>query len=322
MKKIVVLVDRVGRSIDDSAFELATAARSAAGASVVGVLAGHDLASYGAELARWFDEVVLVDDARLAVPDGDAWAAALAPLLRAEAADCVLAAHTNHGLDYAPALSVRLDLALVSDCLSVDLSGPAVTAVRPVHGGKVHARVAVDPAAGGCLVTLRPGTVRAGACPERGGTVRHAALPAGFAPRRRFVETVAGDAGEVDITQADRLVAVGRGIEDAESLDLVRDLAAALGAEVACSRPVVDKQWLPKSRQVGTSGKSVKPKLYVALGISGSFQHLGGLKGDPFVVAVNKDPKAPIFSVADVGIVGDLYEVVPALTAKLQSLKG
>ena len=126
----------------------------------------------------------------------------------------------------------------------------------------------------------------------------------------------------MDITKADVLVSVGRGIEDADNLELVFELAQSLGAEVSCSRPIVDAKWLEKARQVGTSGKTVKPKVYLALGISGSFQHLGGLKGAPFVVAINKNAKAPIFQVADVGVVEDILEFIPALTEKLKSLKG
>lgn len=319
MKTVIVLLDRSGDALDDTARELATVARGAGDVRVTGVLLGHGLGPALAEAVRWFDEVVAVDDPALAVPDGDLAAAVLAPLLKRENAGCILAAHANHTMDFVPALAVRLDLPLVTDCLSVDLSGDTLTAVRPAYGGKVHARVATPASAAATMVTVRPGAAPAGACPEAGGSVRSEALPAGLTPRRRFVETVAGDAGEVDISQAERLVAVGRGIEDEESLELIRALAEALGAEIACSRPVVDKQWLPKSRQVGTSGKTVRPKVYVAVGISGSFQHVGGIKGDPYLVAINRDPKAPIFSVADVGVVGDLYDVVPALTEALRS---
>jgi electron transfer flavoprotein alpha subunit len=135
---------------------------------------------------------------------------------------------------------------------------------------------------------------------------------------RRFLETVQAEIGDVDITKADVLVSIGRGIEDEENIELAHELAEAMGAEVSCSRPIVDAKWLEKARQVGTSGKTVKPKVYLALGISGSFQHLGGLKGSPFIVAVNKNPKAPIFQVADVGIVEDILEFMPALTEKIQ----
>jgi electron transfer flavoprotein alpha subunit len=155
-----------------------------------------------------------------------------------------------------------------------------------------------------------------------GGAVKNEALPADFAPRRRAVRTVEPEAGDVDITQAELLVAVGRGIDEEENLELVQSLADAMGAVVCASRPVVDKGWLPKSRQVGTSGLTVRPKLYLAVGISGSFQHMGGIKGAPYLVAINKDRAAPIFGVADVGIVGDLFEVVPALEEAIKNAKG
>ena len=128
--------------------------------------------------------------------------------------------------------------------------------------------------------------------------------------------------GDVDITKSDVLVSVGRGIEDEDNLEIIFDLAKAMGADVSCSRPIVDAKWLEKSRQVGTSGKTVKPKVYLALGISGSFQHLGGLKGAPFIVAVNKNAKAPIFQAADVGIVDDILDFVPELTDKINEIKG
>jgi electron transfer flavoprotein alpha subunit len=135
---------------------------------------------------------------------------------------------------------------------------------------------------------------------------------------RRFLEIVEAEVGDVDITKEDVLVSVGRGIEDQDNIEIADELAKAMGAVVSCSRPIVDAKWLEKSRQVGTSGQTVKPKVYLALGISGSFQHLGGLKGNPFIVAVNKNPKAPIFQVADVGVVEDLLDFVPVLTEKLQ----
>ncbi|UCE56398.1 MAG: electron transfer flavoprotein subunit alpha/FixB family protein, partial [Desulfobacterales bacterium] len=135
---------------------------------------------------------------------------------------------------------------------------------------------------------------------------------------RQFLEIVEADVGDVDITKEDILVSVGRGIEDQDNIEIAEELAKAVGGVVSCSRPIVDAKWLEKSRQVGTSGQTVKPKVYLALGISGSFQHLGGLKGNPFIVAVNKNPKAPIFQVADVGVVDDLLEFVPVLTEKIQ----
>jgi electron transfer flavoprotein alpha subunit len=135
------------------------------------------------------------------------------------------------------------------------------------------------------------------------------------------VEVVKAEAGDVDITREDVLVSVGRGIGEQDNLSLVDELAEAMGATVCCSRPIVDAKWLDKGRQVGTSGQTVKPKIYLALGISGAFQHLGGLKGSPFIVAVNKNPKAPIFQAAQVGVVADLMELLPELTEQIQKAR-
>jgi electron transfer flavoprotein alpha subunit len=136
--------------------------------------------------------------------------------------------------------------------------------------------------------------------------------------KRKYLETVQAAVGDVDITKSDVLVSVGRGIEEQDNLELIFELAKAMGADVSCSRPIVDAKWLEKSRQVGTSGQTVKPKVYLALGISGSFQHLGGIKGNPFIVAVNKNPKAPIFQVAEVGVEANIIEFVPELTAAIK----
>ena len=142
-----------------------------------------------------------------------------------------------------------------------------------------------------------------------------------LAAARRFLEVVQAEVGDVDITKEDVLVSVGRGIEDQDNIEIADELAETIGAVVSCSRPIVDAKWLEKSRQVGTSGQTVKPKVYLALGISGSFQHMGGLKGNPFIVAVNKNPKAPIMQVADVGVVDDILDFVPVLTEKIQEGK-
>ena len=170
------------------------------------------------------------------------------------------------------------------------------------------------------MPTWGPGMVslRRSAEPSSAGTRR--AEAGDLSCGRRFLEVVEAEVGDVDITKADVLVSVGRGIEDEENIEIAEELAEAIGAVVSCSRPIVDAKWMEKSRQVGTSGQTVKPKVYMALGISGSFQHLGGLKGSPFIIAVNKNPKAPIFQVADVGVVDDILEFVPELTEKIQEL--
>jgi electron transfer flavoprotein alpha subunit len=139
--------------------------------------------------------------------------------------------------------------------------------------------------------------------------------------KRRYLTTVVAEAGDVDISKEPVLISIGRGIQEKDNIGIAEELAEAMGAVVSCSRPVVDAKWLPKSRQVGSSGQTVKPKIYLACGISGSFQHLAGLKGNPFIVAINKNPKAPIFQVAEVGIVTDMLEFLPELTNKIRAMK-
>jgi len=324
MARILVIAERVKGRIDDSAWELLTAARALAGegGKTAAGLLGSDLAALATELARGFDEVFVFDDPRLAQPDAEADGAALRALLERERFDALLAPHTNCMIDTMPALAVRLGAPLLADCVELEWRDGQLCGVRTVYGGKVHARVSAAKSERGYMATVRGGAFPAAMPGSVAGAVRAEHLPEGFAPRRRSLRTLEPEAGAVDISAAERLVAVGRGIEAQENLALVEKLAQALGAELCASRPVVDKGWLSKSRQVGTSGVSVKPKLYLAVGISGSFQHMGGIKGAPYLVAINKDRSAPIFGVADVGIVGDLFEVVPALEAAVRKARG
>lgn len=320
-KKILAIVDRARGGLDESAWELLTAGRELAdGGTVAAALLGHEVGELGAELAKGFDDVYVFDDAQLADPNGEADAAALLPLFEREGFDVVLAPHTNRGIDLVPGLSVKRGAPLLADCFALAWKGEELTGIRTVYGGKVHATVTAAPSANGFMATVRGGAFAA-ATPEGGGTVHAEALPGDFAPRRTVLRTLEPEAGEVDITAAEILISVGRGIEDEENLEIAESLAEAMGGVVCCSRPVVDKGWLPKSRQVGTSGLTVSPKVYIAAGISGSFQHIGGLKGAPYVVAINKDAAAPIFGVADVGIVGDLLEVLPALEDEIKKAK-
>jgi electron transfer flavoprotein alpha subunit len=326
MRKILVVVERSRGALDETAFELHSAAKELGEPAVAAVLMGEDLAAPKAELVRWFDEVHVFEDPRLAQPDGDFQARLLAPFVQREQPLATLVPHTNTGMELAPMLAARVDAPLIADAVTMEVAGETagghVRALRMVLAGKVQARVSATGGPCGVILSVRPGAFTPlDRPPEAGGTVHSEAVPADVSPRRRFVETVTPDPSAVDISQAEVLVAVGRGIEDEENLDEVRSLAEAMGAEVACTRPVVDKKWLEKSRQVGTSGVTVKPRVYLALGISGSFQHMGGIKGGPFIAAINKDPAAPIFDVADVGVVGDILDLVPLLEEKIRERK-
>lgn len=237
--------------------------------------------------------------------------AGLAPAL-------VLMPHSSQGLDLAPALAGRLDAPLITDCVGLDWQGGALAARRLVYGGKVAESLTLKPA------PLVVATLQAGAfAPAPAGAASASAKVrlTDLAPRhaRRFLGYLKGAAEDVDIAAADILVSVGRGIGGEDNIPLAQALADALGATLSCSRPVADAGWLPKSRQVGTSGKTVRPKIYLALGISGAFQHQAGMKGAGTIIAVNKDPRAPILQVAHYAIVEDLFKVLPALTAAVKA---
>ncbi len=314
MREVLVILE----DLTDGAAELAAAARTIPDAQITA-------AAFGAEAGDWtaaFDRVLQFPASTSQTWDAEFIAACLQPWIEANQPYLVLIQHTNNGLDLAPWLAARCDRPLLADCLSLEHREQGLAAVRTWFGGKVRARVAAENSDQGYFASIRPGAFDAADCGSGTAEIIPMEAPDGYQARRRYVETVSPEAGAVDITQAEVLVAVGRGIEEEENMEVVEALAEAMGAELACTRPVVDKQWLDKSRQVGTSGLTVKPRVYLAVGVSGSFQHLGGVKGGPFMVAINQDPAAPIFASADVGVVGDLFDLVPLLDEKISERKG
>jgi electron transfer flavoprotein alpha subunit len=324
MAQIFAYTVHKGGVIDDTAAELMVAARKMdAGAQVTAIVAGsgNDLDSACQAAAKIYPQVWKFGHADLAYPNAEAIRKLLVQNLPADA--LVLMAHDTFGMDLGPGLAIKLDSAYVADVAGIDaVDNDTLKLVRQEFAGMAHTHVACG-IAKGAVLTLRPGAFQPESEPAGaadGQVVDQSDKVGDLGSQRRFVEVVQAEVGDVDITKADVLVSIGRGIEDQENIELAQELAEAMGAVVSCSRPIVDAKWLEKSRQVGTSGQTVKPKVYLALGISGSFQHLGGLKGSPFIVAVNKNPKAPIFQVADVGIVEDILELMPELTEKVQSL--
>ena len=308
---------------DDSALELAAAAGniypdSSMTAIVTG--AGADLDAVCNEVARSYQEVWKFDHDALAYPNAEAIRKLLVAVLPQNAV--LLAVHDTFGMDLCPGLSIKLDAVFAADIVEIEgLEGNILSVIRQEYSGQVSTHVTCD-IANGAVLNVRPGVFQPDESGSASGQVidKSSEVP-DLALGRRFLEIVEAEAGDVDITKEDVLVSVGRGIEDQDNIELAEELAEAMGAVVSCSRPIVDAKWLEKARQVGTSGQTVKPKVYLALGISGSFQHLGGLKGKPFIVAVNKNPKAPIFQMADVGIVEDLLDFVPVLTEKIHEGK-
>jgi electron transfer flavoprotein alpha subunit len=230
----------------------------------------------------------------------------------------VLMLHDDFGIDVGPGLSVKCNAAYVADVIGIEhVERSLLRVICQEFGGQLNSRVICDTSTG-AVITIRPGTFRTEALVPRSGRIIEQSVVIPERRTRRYVTTLPAPAGDVDITRYDVLVSVGRGMQKQENIALAQELADEMGAALSCSRPVVDAKWLDKSRQVGTSGKTVKPKVYLACGISGQFQHLAGLKGNPFIIAINKNPKAPIFSVANVGAVADVLEVLPAMTAKLR----
>jgi len=308
---------------DDTALELVKAAGKIYPDSPVTAIvtgAGADLDAVCNQVAATYQEVWKFDNEALAYPNAEAIRKLLVTVLPQDAV--VLVAHDTFGMDLSPGLAIKTDSVFVSDVADIEgAEGDTLKVIRQEYSGQVSTHVSCDISAG-AVINIRPGVFQPDETGSAGGQVVDKSAETGdLTAGRRFQEIVAAEVGDVDITKEDVLVSVGRGIEDQDNIEIADELAKAIGAVVSCSRPIVDAKWLEKSRQVGTSGQTVKPKVYLALGISGSFQHMGGLKGNPFIVAVNKNPKAPIMQVADVGVVDDILDFVPVLTEKIQEGK-
>jgi electron transfer flavoprotein alpha subunit len=252
----------------------------------------------------------------------DGYAAALEQLVEKIAPDFVVFPHTYQVRDFAPKLATRFGQGLIADVISFHVDGGKPVFIRQLLQGKLNADYR-QTASGPCFVSIQAGAFRADAL-EAGSAEMEVFTPQIDAAqiRNKPGELFRESAQTVDLSAAPIIVSVGRGIKEKENIGIAEDLAKALGAELAASRPICDNGWLPMERQVGSSGQTVSPKLYVAVGISGAIQHLVGMKGSKAIVAINKDENAPIFEVADYGIVGDLFEVVPALTKAIKEAKG
>ena len=303
---------------DDSARELSTAAQTMfPGCAPIAIVAGAGIDSLGQQAVASFAEVWKFDQPALSYPNAELLRPLLVKVLPAGAV--MLLPHNTFAMDLGPGLSVKLGAAYVPDVVSAEpVQGTMLNVVRQEYAGQVSAHVQCD-VAHGAVITMRSGAFKPAETSVAGRIVDRSADAEGLSARRKFVELIEAEAGDVDITREDVLVSVGRGIGEKENLVLVEELSEAMGAAMACSRPIVDAKWLDRPRQVGTSGKTVKPKVYLALGISGSFQHLGGIKGNPFLLAINKNPKAPIFQAATVGVVAVLMELLPVLTKKIKA---
>jgi electron transfer flavoprotein alpha subunit len=323
MSGILVIMEQRGGAWNRMSFEALAAGQQLAAklatecsAAVIG--AGID--SLASELAsKKLSKAYTVQHDLLGHYTADGYVAALDQLIKQVSPDYVLFPHTYQVRDFAPALATRFKQVLISDVISIH---DGRVFVRQLLQGKLNAdyRHTSD---GPCFVSVQAGTFR-GDTVEEGSAAAETITPQLEAAqiRNKPGEPFRESAQTVDLTVAPVIVSVGRGIGEQDNLGIVEELAAALGAELAASRPICDNGWLPMERQVGSSGQTVSPKLYLAVGISGAIQHLVGMKGSKAVIAINKDENAPIFEVADYGVVGDLFEVVPALTKAVRAAKG
>ena len=316
---ILVIAEQRDGQINRASWEPIVAAQKAGQPVKVAVLGG-DTAAAAAELANAaVAEVIRLEGPGLAAYTADGFTAALAALVAAESPTYVFIAHTYQTRDYAPKLAARLDRAVVTDCVAAKPHDGGLAFARPVFQAKLYADVVLEGPAPH-FVTFQIGShklddLQKGAAPAATRVVAAEAGEARQQPEAPFREAKQA----VDLTAAERIVSVGRGIKAPENIDLAKQLADAMQAELAASRPICDAGWVPFERQVGSSGQTVAPKMYLALGISGAIQHVVGMKGARTIVAINKDPEAPIFEVADYGIAGDIFEVVPAMIAALKS---
>lgn len=315
----LVIAEQRGGVLNPATWETLAAAQQM-NAPVTVAVVGARVQDAAAELAAAeVAEVLAVEHAALEPYTPDGFVAALAQLVETTGPERVLFPHTYQTRDHAPALAARLGKVLIPDCIGSKVRDGRQVFVRPMFQGKFVADVLPEGPAPH-FASFQIGAYRADAC-ARGAApaaVRDVAVELDAGAIRQRPEAPFKEAKQaVDLTQAERIVAVGRGIKGQEHLPLVQDLARALDAELAASRPICDSGWLPMDRQIGSSGQTVAPKLYLAVGISGAIQHLVGMKGARTIVAVNKDADAPVFEVADYGIVGDLFEVVPAIVAAL-----
>ncbi len=320
--RILAVVETEGGRVRESAYELVGLARSmaeAGGGTACAAVLGADPAAAAREVAsRGADTVFAVKDPLLTHVTADGAVAALKALVSAQEIGVVLFSHSPMGWDVAPRLAAAHGLPALTEVVGVEGAGKAWT--RMMFNGKLQVKMEL---AGSPLVA----TVQKGAFPAFEGQTAGAVEE--FAPglsaaqvRQRFVEVVAAPKGKVDLASAEVIVSGGRSLGSAEKFGIIQELADALGGQVGASRPVTDAGWLPHEHQVGSSGVTVKPKLYIAAGISGAIQHIVGMKQSGYIIAINRDKEAPILEVADVGVVGDLFELVPALTKAVKEAKG
>ena len=319
MGEILVLAEQRGGELRDITFEMLTVANRLGkdnNLAVTALFLGNDVSDLAQQLTGACDTVLVMEDPELANYNADPYLIALDEIIKDRMPFLTIIGHSAMGMDLVPALATRLSLPLVTDCVKLNLAEGRLEVLRQIYGGKINAQLTLKPS-DRYLISIRTGSFDAEAEQGKSGNVETLSAPSWTNLKgRKFLNYLEAELEDVDIEAADILVSIGRGIGKPENISLAQEFADSIGASLACSRPVADEQWLPKGRQVGTSGKTVRPKIYLALGISGAYQHQAGMKNSDTIIAVNTDPKAPIFNIANYGIVADMLEILPQLTEK------
>lgn len=321
---ILVFIEHRNGVLNKTSLEAIAAAQSLGSQlqqPISAVVLGSDPGSLAQEIAHYdLAKVVKATNDKLADYTPDGYTDAVEHVVRQLDPQLVVMPHTYLVRDFAPKLAARFGKSLISDCIRAQVAGSTITFSRRIFLGKLDADVVSD-GESPVFATFQSGAYRGDQAAKGSGAIEEMPVDVGqirMTPEAPFQEVKQA----VDLSRADIIVAVGRGIKSKENLALAEKLAEALGGDIAASRPICDAEWLPIDRQIGSSGQTVAPKLYIALGISGAIQHLVGMKNSGTIVAINKDPEAPIFDIADYGIVGDLFEAVPVLTEEIRKLKG
>lgn len=319
---VLVLAEHYDGELDHITYELLAKGRelaAAMGGRLAVLILGHRLDTLTGVLADSGADVILSAD-HLILEDyqTEIYCKVIVDAVEDFNPGLLLIGYTYLGMETGPAVAERLAVPMISNCTNLGLSDDAVSAIRPMFGGTLDSRVALEDAPT-CVISFQKGVLEKEPLPpKQAGLVSVPVTVDEAAVRSRILGLVETAAGDVDITQASILVSVGRGIGDMNRIQIIRDLAEALGGAVACSRPVADMGWLPPEHQVGISANTVSPKVYIACGISGASQHVAAMRDSSLIIAVNKDPNAPIFNIAHYGVVGDLFDIVPAFIDEMR----
>ena len=325
---VMVIAEQRDGDIRKISYELVSEGRRLAdvlGQDVKAVLLGADTKDKAAVLGQYgADKVIAADDERLGTYTADAYVPVIAEIVKANDPAILLLGASSLGKDLSARLSARLGVGMAQDCVSFSIEDGKLVAIRPIYAGKAYAKVSFSDDSLPQMATARPNVLAINE-PDTGkaADVADAGIPLDdSALKAKVAEVIKDESGKVDLTEADKIVSGGRGMKGPEGFQILEDLAAAIGGSVGASRSAVDAGWRPHTDQVGQTGKVVSPNLYIACGISGAIQHLAGMSTSKVIVAINKDPDAPIFQKADYGVVDDLFKVVPPLTEELKKVQG